>query len=78
MAPAIPGISKNKWKSKIFNEIGASRINAKAIHFLDKRRIAIKTSRTPTTGKTYPVAASELMNSEAFSGNCGIGKNDSG
>jgi len=30
-----PGISKNKWKSKIFIELGAKRISAKAIHFLN-------------------------------------------
>ena len=52
IAPPIPGMSKNKWKSKMFSEIGANKINAKAIHFFDKSMMATNISRTATTGKT--------------------------
>ena len=51
-APPIPGRSRNKWNSKIFNEIGAKIINENAVHFLDNKRMPIKTSRIPTIGNT--------------------------
>ena len=58
--------------------MGTKRMSEKAIHFLDNKRIPIKISNKPTTGKTYPVAASEFINSEAFSGNFGDGIKGSG
>lgn len=42
-------------------EIGTNNINANATHFFSKSINPIKTSKTPTTGKIYPVAPSEFI-----------------
>lgn len=51
IAILTPGMSKNKWKSKMFTEIGANKINTNATHFLNKSMMPIKTSKMPTIGK---------------------------
>ena len=48
----IPGISKNKWNSKMLIVIGANNISAKATHFFNKSIAPTITSKKPTIGKT--------------------------
>jgi len=50
-AAPTPGMSKNKWKSKMLIEIGANNIKAKATHFFDKSMAPMITSNMPTNGK---------------------------
>ena len=51
-ANGTPEIPRNKWKSKMFKEIGTNTIKAKAIHFFNKSIAPIAISNVPTKGKT--------------------------
>ena len=64
-ATGRPEIPKNKWNNKMLMEIGANKIKAKAIHFFSNNIIPIIISKTPNTGKIYPVAFNELIKSPA-------------
>ena len=41
-ANGTPEIPKNKWKSKMFKEIGTNIIKAKAIHFFNNNKVLFK------------------------------------
>ena len=74
-APIIPpDKSKKKWKSKIFTEIGASKINAKGTHFLRMSNIPTYTSKAPTMGNIYPEAFKDPIKTCAFGGIEGCGR----
>jgi hypothetical protein len=46
-----PGVSKNKWNSKIFTVIGANKSKANETHLLKSKSKPIKISKAPITFK---------------------------
>lgn len=53
--------------------MGANRMRANGTHFFNNRRIPIKISRIPTSGRTYLDAESDFIKLEAPSSSSGKG-----
>jgi len=65
MAISRPGMSRNKWKSKMLIVTGAIKINAKASHFFSRSIMPTTISNAPTTGKMKAIPFNKFRNFDA-------------